>query len=151
MQEKPNAPQLPRLGITQGDINGIAYEIILKAFADSRMFSELTPILYGQSKVLSYYKKNFGIDDFNYSLTRDARQAWNQKFNVLNIVEHELKIDPGTITPLSAEMSVLSLKMAAEDLKNGYLDALVMAPPCLAVQRTDTGFLASTMKISLSV
>ena len=144
MQEKPNASQLPRFGITQGDINGIAYEIILKAFADSRMFSELTPVLYGQSKVLSYYKKNFGIDDFNYSLTRDARQAWNQKFNILNIVEHELKIDPGMITPLSAEMSVLSLKMAAEDLKNEYLDALVMAPSCLAVQRTDTSFLAST-------
>ena len=144
MQEKPNAPQPFRVGLSQGDINGIAYEIILKAFGDSRMLSGMTPVLYGQSKVLSYYKKNFGIEDFNYSLTRDARQAWQQKFNVINVVERELKIDPGLITPLSAEMSVLSLKSAVEDLKNGYLDALVMAPACRSVDRTQAEFLSAT-------
>ena len=144
MQEKPNASQLFRVGLSQGDINGIAYEIILKAFGDSRMLSGMTPVLYGQSKVLSYYKKNFGIDDFNYSLTRDARQAWNQKFNIINIVERELKIDPGLVTPLSAEMSVLSLKMAVEDLKNEYINALVMAPACRAVDRSQAEFLAAT-------
>lgn len=144
MEEKPQTPQMPRLGITQGDINGIAYEIILKAFSDSRMLMEMIPVLYGQSKVLSYYKKNFGIEDFNYSLTRDVRQAWAQKFNILNVVEHELKIDPGQVTALSADMAVLSLKMAAEDLKNGCLDALVMAPACRSVDGTQGDFLAST-------
>ena len=144
MQEKAQPPQAPRLGISHGDINGIAYEIILKAFSDSRMLSELTPILYGQSKVLSYYKKNFGIDDFNYSLTRDVRQAWAQKFNIINIVDHELKVDPGELTSLSAEMSVLALKMATEDLHKSNLDALVMAPACRSVDGTQAEFLAST-------
>ena len=144
MQEKPQLPQTPRLGITHGDINGIAYEIILKAFSDTRMMAEMTPVLYGQSKVLSYYKKNFGIEDFAYSLTRDVRQAWAQKFNILNIVEHELKIDPGQVTPLSAEMAVMSLKMAAEDLHEGYLDALVVTPACRSVDNTQGRFLAST-------
>lgn len=144
MQEKPYPQQPFRVGLSHGDINGIAYEIILKAFGDSRMFGEMTPVLYGQSKVLSYYKKNFGIDDFNYSLTRDARQAWNQKFNIINIVDQELKIDPGVITPLSAEMSALSLKMAVEDLKNEYIDALVMAPSCRQVENTQVEFIASS-------
>jgi len=144
MQENPTPTSLPRLGISHGDINGIAYEVILKAFSDSRMLTEMIPVLYGQSKVLSYYKKNFGIDEFTYSLTRDARQAWAQKFNILNIVDHELKIDPGTLTPLSAEMSVLSLKTASEDLKNGFIDALVMAPSCYSVETTQADFLAST-------
>lgn len=144
MQEKVQPSSLPRLGISHGDINGIAYEIILKAFADNRMLTEVTPVLYGQSKVLSYYKKNFGIDDFNYSLTRDVRQAWAQKFNILNIVDHELKIDPGSVTPLSAEMSVLALKTAAEDLKNGYIDGLVMAPSCRSVEITQGAFLSAT-------
>jgi len=144
MQENSKPSSFPRLGISHGDINGIAYEVILKAFSDSRMLTEMTPVLYGQSKVLSYYKKNFGIDDFNYSLTRDARQAWAQKFNIINIVEHELKIDPGLLTSLSAEMSVLSLKMASEDLKNGFIDALVMAPSCHSVETTQASFLVST-------
>lgn len=144
MQENSQLPLTPRLGISHGDINGIAYEIILKAFSDSRMLTEIIPVLYGQSKVLSYYKKNFGIDDFNYTLTRDARQTWAQKFNILNVVEHELKIDPGMLTPLSAEMSVLSLKMATEDLKNGSIDGLVMAPSCRSVENMQVVFLAST-------
>lgn len=134
---------MPRLGLTHGDINGISYEIILKAFADARILTLLTPVLYGQSKVLSYYKKNFGIEDFNYSLTRDARQAWPQKFNIINIVDHELKIDPGQLTSLSAEMSVMSIKMAVEDLHNGYLDALITTPACLSVDRTQVEYMAS--------
>lgn len=144
MQDKPQPSPLPRLGLTHGDINGISYETILKAFADARILTLLTPVLYGQSKVLSYYKKNFGIEDFNYSLTRDARQAWSQKFNIINIVDRELKIDPGQLTPLSAEMSVMSLKMAIEDLHNEYIDALVMTPACLSVDQTQPDYLAST-------
>ena len=143
MQENPQPNLMPRLGLTHGDINGISYEIILKAFADSRILTLLTPVLYGQSKVLSYYKKNFGIEDFNYSLTRDVRQAWAQKFNIINIVDRELKIDPGQLTSLSAEMSVISIKMAVEDLHNEYLDALVLTPACLSVDRTQSEYMAS--------
>ena len=29
----------------------------------------------------------------NYSLTRDARQAYDKKFNIINLVDNELKID----------------------------------------------------------
>ena len=143
MQDKPQQPLMPRLGITHGDINGISYEIILKAFADVRILTLLTPILYGQSKVLSYYKKNFGIEDFNYSLTRDARQAWPQKFNIINVVEHELKIDPGQPGTLSAEVSAISMKKAVEDLQNEYLDALVITPSSLNVDQKQSGVLAA--------
>ena len=144
MQDKPQPNPVPRLGMTHGDINGIAYEVLLKAFADARILTLLTPVLYGQSKVLSYYKKNFGIEEFNYSLTRDARQAWAQKFNIINIVDRELKIDPGQLTALSAEMSALSLKMSVEDLHNEYIDALVMLPTCLSVDQKQRDLLAST-------
>ena len=143
MQDKSQPNPMPRLGFTHGDINGISYEIILKAFADARILTLLTPVLYGQSKVLSYYKKNFGMEEFNYSLTRDARQTWAQKFNIINIVDRELKIDPGQLTPLSAEMSVMSIKMAVEDLHNEYLDALVTTPACLSVDRTQVEYMAS--------
>ena len=143
MQNETTSPILPRIGISHGDINGISYEIILKAFSDTRLLSMLTPILYGQSKVLSYYKKNYGMDDFNYSLTHDARQAWKQKFNIINIVENELKLTPGMPSELSTEMSVLSLKQAANDLSFGNIDALVMAPDSRAVSINLHGFISS--------
>lgn len=148
MSENPTTAKLPRVGITHGDINGISYEIILKAFGDSRMLSMMTPILYGQSKALSYYKKNFGMDDFNYSLTRDVRQSWNQKFNILNIIDQELKIEPGMATEVSAEMALLSLKKAVEDLNDGYTDALVMAPACRPVEKSNVEYLLSFHKDS---
>ena len=148
MSENPTTAKLPRVGITHGDINGISYEIILKAFEDPRMLSMMTPILYGQSKALSYYKKNFGMDDFNYSLTRDVRQSWNQKFNILNIVDEELKIEPGSATAVSAEMAVLSLKKAIGDLNDGYVNALVMTPACRPVEKSSIDYLLSFHKDS---
>ena len=41
-----------RIGITQGDINGVGYEVILKAFADPVMLELCTPIIYGSPKVI---------------------------------------------------------------------------------------------------
>ena len=46
-----------KVGITHGDINGIGYEIIIKALADSRILEMCTPIVYGSSKVAAYYRK----------------------------------------------------------------------------------------------
>jgi len=143
MQDNPQQLLMPRLGITHGDINGISYEIILKAFADARIMTLLTPILYGQSKVLSYYKKNFGIEDFTYSLTRDARQAWAQKFNIINIVDYELKIEPGQPSALSDEMSGVSMKKAVEDLQSEYLDALVLTPSSQKINQKQGGLMAA--------
>ena len=146
MQDNVPNPQLPRIGLSQGDFNGIAYEIILKAFSDARMFETLTPVLYGQSKAFSYYKKNFGMDSPNYSLTRDARQAFEKKFNIINIVENELKIEPGVSSNVSAEMSVLSMKKATDDLHNGIIDALVMAPDNPVVAKSNREFMLSFYK-----
>jgi 4-hydroxythreonine-4-phosphate dehydrogenase len=146
MQDTTLPPSLPRIGLSQGDFNGISYELMLKTFSDARMFETFTPVLYGQSKVFSYYKKNFGMESPNYSLTRDARQAWDKKFNIINIVEHELKIEPGTTSNVSAEMSVLSMKRAADDLRNGILDALVMAPDSPMVAPSNRDFLLSFHK-----
>ena len=41
-----------RIGITQGDINGVGYEVILKTFSDPTMLELCTPIIYGSPKAL---------------------------------------------------------------------------------------------------
>lgn len=145
MQDRPTQ-LFPRIGLSHGDLNGIGYEIILKTFADARMFESITPVLYGQSKAFSYYKKNFGLESPNYSLTRDARQSWDKKFNIINIVENEVKIEPGTPTEVSAEMSALSMKRATSDLNDGFIDALVMAPDGPVVAKSNLNYLLSFHK-----
>ena len=146
MQDATFSLPFPRIGLSQGDFNGISYELMLKTFSDARMFETFTPVLYGQSKVFSYYKKNFGLESPNYSLTRDARQAGDKKFNIINIVENELKIEPGLPSNVSAEMSMRSMKRAADDLRDGIIDALVMAPDSPLVAQSNRDFLLSFHK-----
>jgi len=119
---------LPKIGITQGDINGIGYEVILKVLADSRILDSFIPIVYGQSKVFSYYKKNFGMEEMSYTVIRDASQAQPKRINIINHTDEELKIEPGFSTPLAGMASFAALKLAVNDLHNGLIDAMVTAP-----------------------
>ena len=54
------------LGITQGDTNGIGYEVIIKALSDARILEMCTPVVYGSSKAFGFYKKQLPeIDNIN--------------------------------------------------------------------------------------
>ena len=50
-----------RIGITQGDINGVGYEVILKTFSDPTMLELCTPIIYGSPKVAAYHRKALDV------------------------------------------------------------------------------------------
>lgn len=128
MLTQKDSKKLPVIGITQGDINGIGYEIILKTLCDNRIFDSFIPIVYGQSKVFSYYKKNFNMEDLSYSLIRDAHQAQAGRINFINHTDEELKIEPGISTDIAGKASFDALKIAVNDLYKNNIDALVTAP-----------------------
>ncbi len=128
MLTQKDSERLPVIGITHGDINGIGYEIILKTLCDSRIFDMFIPIIYGQSKVFSYYKKNFNMEEISYALIRDARQAQAGRINFINHTDSELKIEPGISTELAGKASFEALKLAVDDLYKNNIDALVTAP-----------------------
>ena len=128
MLTQKDSGRLPVIGITHGDINGIGYEIILKTLCDSRIFDLFTPIVYGQSKVFSYYKKNFNMEEISYALIREARQAQPGRINFINHTDSELKIEPGISTEIAGKASFEALKLAVDDLYKNNIDALVTAP-----------------------
>ena len=128
MEEKKENNRI-RLGITQGDINGISYEVILKTFSDSRMYDICTPVLYGSTKVASYHKKLLALhQDMTFTGLHDASEAVDRRFNVVNLTTDEIKIDVGKLTDVAGEQSRLSLARACKDLKEGTIDVLVTAP-----------------------
>ena len=47
----------PIIGISIGDINGVGPEILLQTLSDNRILDLLTPVIFGSSKVLAFYKK----------------------------------------------------------------------------------------------
>lgn len=117
-----------RVGITHGDINGIGYEVIIKALADTRMMELFTPIIYGHSRVASFHRKNLQIGEAAFNLVRNASQANPRKANIINITDNDLHIDLGRSTAVAGEAAFHALEMALRDLKEGHIDVLVTAP-----------------------
>jgi 4-hydroxythreonine-4-phosphate dehydrogenase len=128
MENELERAQSIKVGISHGDVNGISYEVIIKSFADSRILDFFTPIVYGSSKVASYYKKILGIHDFNFHVIRSADQAMAGKANLVNIFQDEIKIVLGQNTGLAGRAAFQSLEAATADLAKGSIDALVTAP-----------------------
>ena len=124
-----NEPKI-RVAITHGDLNGVGYEVIIKTFADARMFDFCTPVLYGSTKVASYHKKLLTSvpQEIQFNAIRDAADAVPGKYNVINLTQEEIKIDLGKSTDVAGELSRVSLNRACADLKAGKVDVLVTAP-----------------------
>lgn len=117
-----------KVGITHGDLNGISYEIILKALNDNRILEMFTPVLYGLSKVLSYHRKNLNFVNFNYKVVSDASRVQHAHVNVINLSNEEIKIEYGKSTRIAGQFSFEALERAVADLKNNKIDVLVTAP-----------------------
>ena len=83
-----------RIGITQGDINGVGYEVILKTFDNPAMLELCTPIIYGSPKVITYHRKALGMDT-TFSIINSASEASNGRINVVNCNDDEVKVELG--------------------------------------------------------
>lgn len=128
MNKVSESDSKPIIGISTGDLNGIGYEIIIKSLSDNRLFELLTPVVYGLTKVASYHKKAINLSDFNFHITKRADNLNNKRANLINLHDNDIKIDLGQPTALSGEQALLSLEAATEDLKKGFIHALVTGP-----------------------
>lgn len=126
-KEKKSYPPI-RVGISIGDINGIGPEVIMKAFEDNRILIDCTPIIYGSSKVFSFYKKQLNINEFNYQSVQSAKEAANRKVNVINVFSTEPEFEVGHATENGGKFAFESLEAATQDLAGGKIDVLVTAP-----------------------
>ena len=122
---------LPKLvvGITQGDSNGIGYEVIIKSLADARILDSFTPVIYGSSKLMGFYRKTLhNIDQMDVNVVSSAQEAAPRKINLVNCLPDNIYAEPGQATPEAAKAAITSLSTAVKDLKEGMIDVLVTAP-----------------------
>ncbi len=117
-----------KIGLTHGDTNGIGYEVILKALEDVRMADLATFVVYGSAKAAAFYRKAMELPQVQLNRVDLAADARDGQYNIVNVVDEDLKIDPGMATEAAGKAAFAALEAAVADLKAGDIDVLVTAP-----------------------
>lgn len=116
-----------KVGISIGDPNGIGPEIILKLFRKKGLLDFFTPVVFSSIKLLSYYKNMLSLDVELHNIA-SLEKIVPQKVNIVNIPHENLVISPGKVHKQAGNHARISLEVATQALKKGYVDVLVTAP-----------------------
>ncbi len=117
-----------KVGITHGDINGIGYEVILKALEDNRILEMCTPVIYGSAKIAAFYRKAAEMPAVPLNQIASASEARDGANNIINVVGEDVKVEPGQSTEGAGQAAFIALERAVTDLRRGEIDVLVTAP-----------------------
>ena len=116
-----------RVAITQGDTNGVGYEVILKVFSDPNILELCTPIIYGSPKIASYHRKTLNLD-VPYTIINHAEEARDGRVNLLACFDDEIKIEMGQPSQEAGAAALKALDRAMTDYRSELYDVLVTAP-----------------------
>ena len=116
-----------RVAITQGDTNGVGYEVILKVFQDPAILELCTPIIYGSPKIATYHKKTLNLET-NFTIINKADDARDGRVNLLNCHDDETKVEMGQPSAEAGQAAFRALDRAMTDYRNCLYDVLVTAP-----------------------
>jgi len=117
-----------KLGITIGDVNGIGPEVIIRTLNDKRISDRFIPIIYGSSKVISYYRNVVEAKEFNTSYFEGFQKMYPGKIYVKNCWENKVDINIGKPTEDGGKFAQFALLEAVKDAKAGNLDGIITAP-----------------------
>ena len=118
-----------KIGITQGDTNGVGWEVILKIFSDNRLAELFTPVIYGSSVAAAFYQKRLNdIEPVKFVVVEGAERAQQGRVNLVECGAKELSVAPGKPSKAGGEAAAAALNRAIEELKSGAIDAMVTAP-----------------------
>jgi 4-hydroxythreonine-4-phosphate dehydrogenase len=123
-----NEQQKPIVGFTTGDINGIGIELLIKTLSDSRLTDFCTPVIFGNNKVLNFYRKSLPDLNLNCSNLKDLHRPFHKQVNLYNCWEEEVEIKPGELNATGGKYALLSLQTATQALLDKKINALVTAP-----------------------
>ena len=117
-----------KIGITQGDTNGIGWEVILHTLADARLTELFTPVVSGSQQAAKFYSSTLDKEEgtVQFNVVSSAEEARRGKVNLVEC--GDAKPQPGVASKEAGKAAVEALQKAVADLKSGDIDALVTAP-----------------------
>ncbi|MCM1006204.1 MAG: 4-hydroxythreonine-4-phosphate dehydrogenase PdxA [Prevotella sp.] len=119
-----------RVGITHGDINGIGYEVIMKALANEMITELCTPVIFGHQRAMMQYRKQCGIDPaFRFTPVATTEDIKDGEINFIEIAkDQEITLTPGKPSAEGGALALAALEEAVKALRSRRIDVLVTAP-----------------------
>ncbi|MCM1153446.1 MAG: 4-hydroxythreonine-4-phosphate dehydrogenase PdxA [Muribaculum sp.] len=120
--------KLLRVGITQGDINGVGYEVIFKALADAEILELITPVVFGSSGIAAETIKNLSLQGIHFTPVESVKDVADGRINVVDVCVGKLIPTPGIPSEAGGVAALKALEASVEALNEGEIDVLVTAP-----------------------
>lgn len=117
-----------RVGISHGDINGIGYEVIIKAISDEKIPELFTPVLFGSPQIVEKVRRDLGVEPLPIHIVRNPGDIRDGKLNIVEVGVTHNDVTPGIPTEVSGKAAVESLEKALDALRKGEVQVLVTAP-----------------------
>ena len=118
-----------KIGITQGDTNGVGWEVIIKALSHPSIVELCTPVIYGAKHIAEFYQRGLeDVEPLHFFYCNSAAEARRGKINLVECGAKDTAVEPGRATEESAKQALDALEKATADLATGNLAAVVTAP-----------------------
>ena len=118
-----------KIGITQGDTNGVGWEVIIKALSHPSVVELFTPVIYGAKHIAEFYTRGLkDVEPLHFNICNSAAEARRGKINLVECGAKDTRIEAGRATEESAKQALDALEKASSDLVAGDLAAVVTAP-----------------------
>lgn len=116
------------IGITQGDTNGVGYDVLLRTLSEGTLVDEMTIVLYGSGRALAYYRRMLGLSNLPLNIVREASEARIGYINIVDCLGERGYVTVGVASREAGEHAMLALDAFFEDYARGSIDALVTLP-----------------------
>lgn len=130
--------RLIRVGITQGDFNGVGLEVALKALGDETILKLMTPVLFADWRLVEYARKTLALELPATSRVREVAEIADGRINVVDLHLDDTTIEAGKPSASSGAGAVASLEKAMSALTAHEIDVLVTAPISKEASQSDT-------------
>lgn len=117
-----------RIGITQGDINGVGLEVIAKTLHNPDILEIFTPVVFAGAELMRATARRLRLDEMDIHLVKGPEDIVDGKINLVDIQEGADGQTPGKPSEAGGRAAVAALEAAAAMMDAGGFDLLVTSP-----------------------
>lgn len=129
---------LPRVGITHGNINGTSCEMILRLLADAEILEICTPVIFGSKSILDEQAKALGLTPIAFNIIATDREAIEGKVNLVAVCPNDVHTHWGEREDDADKAEVNAWYAALDAYNHQLIDTIVTTPGYLRDTLSDT-------------